>query len=154
MEIRPMLAADLPAVLALNQGALDGVGPLDGDRLEWITSLDGRALLADDNGIVAGFVITIGPGTPYDSINYRWFEERYDDHTYLDRVVIAPDYRRTGLGSRLYDAIESDSSGPVTLEVYVVPPNDVSLAFHRSRGYDEVGRLEQSNGKVAALFAR
>ena len=149
-----MLAADLPAVLALNQGALDGVGPLDGDRLEWITSLDGRALLADDNGIVAGFVITIGPGTLYDSINYRWFEERYDDHTYLDRVVIAPDYRRTGLGSRLYDAIESDSSGPVTLEVYVVPPNDVSLAFHRNRGYDEVGRLEQSNGKVAALFAR
>ena len=154
-----MLAADLPAVLALNQDALDGVGPLDADQLRWILGLDGRSLVAVDNrvvenAVIAGFVITIGSGTPYDSINYRWFGERYDDHTYLDRVIIAPDYRRIGLGSRLYDTIESDSSGPVTLEVYAVPPNEVSLAFHRGRRYEEVGRLEQTNGKIAALFAK
>ncbi len=154
MEIRPLEARDLQAVLALNQTALDAVGPLDAERLAWLVDLADGPLVADDNGVLAGFVITIAAGTTYDSINYRWFEERFDEHTYLDRVVIAAGYRRTGLGSRLYDAIEVTAAGPVTLEVYAVPPNEDSLAFHAARGYVEVGRVPQAKGKTAAMFTK
>lgn len=156
MEIRPLETRDLDAVLALNQGALDAVGPLDARRLEWLVGLDldGRAIVAADGSVVAGFVITIAAGTSYDSINYRWFEQRYAEHTYLDRVVIDPAYRRTGLGSRLYRDIEAAAVGPVTLEVYAVPPNEESLAFHAARGYVEVGQMPQENGKIAAMFAK
>ncbi len=154
MEIRPLEAHDLDAILALNQAALDAVGPLDAERLAWLVDLAARALVADDNGVIAGFVITVAAGTPYESINYRWFEERFDEHTYLDRVVIAAEYRRTGLGSRLYEAIEAGATGPVTLEVYAVPPNADSLAFHAARGYVEVGQVPQANGKIAAMFAK
>jgi predicted GNAT superfamily acetyltransferase len=39
-------------------------------------------------------------------------------------------------------------------EVNVLPPNPASLAFHRSRGYVEVGRLTHGQGKVVALLSK
>ncbi|MDQ3156322.1 MAG: GNAT family N-acetyltransferase [Actinomycetota bacterium] len=150
--IRPIEPADCDAVLALNQSALDGVGPLDTNRLQWIVGLSDRALVADVDGDIGGFVITMPSGTAYDSPNYAWFEERFDNHCYLDRIVVAPTHRRMGIASQLYDEIERTL--PVTLEVYAEPPNGPSLAFHAVRGYEEIGRLPQSNGKVVALFVK
>lgn len=150
--IRSMGSADLDTVLALNQGALEGVGTLDRERLEWIVGLSDQALIAELDNRIAGFVITLAPGSAYDSINYRWFEERFDRHSYLDRIVVAPDFRRRGVASRLYDAIETTL--PVTLEVYAEPPNLPSLEFHRRRGYVEIGKLPQPHGKVAAMFVK
>lgn len=152
MAIRPIRSTDLEAVLALNQGALDGVGTLDTDRLRWIVGLADQALVADVDGDIGGFVITIAPNTAYDSRNYAWFEERFDAHCYLDRIVVAPTHRRRGIASMLYDRIEQTL--PVTLEVYAEPPNEPSLAFHAARGYEEIGRLSQGNGKVAAMFVK
>jgi predicted GNAT superfamily acetyltransferase len=109
-----------------------------------------------DGDGVAGFAVMLGPGTEYDSVNYVWFTRRYDSFGYLDRIVVDPSYRRTGVGSSLYDAAEEASArhGRMTLEVYVEPPNDASLAFHRSRGYREVGQLVQPNGKTCGMFAK
>jgi len=153
MTIRPIRSTELDAVLNLNQGALEGVGTLDAERLRWIIGLADRALIAQDaNGLLAGFAITIAAGTAYDSPNYAWFEERFDTLCYLDRVVVAPTHRRTGVASLLYNEIERTL--PVTLEVYAEPPNHPSLAFHAARGYQEIGRLPQVNGKVAAMFVK
>jgi len=152
MKIRPIRSSDLDTILALNQGALGGVGPLDADRLQWIIGLADQALIADVGGDIGGFVITIAPGTAYDSPNYAWFEDRFDRHCYLDRIVVAPTHRRTGIASQLYDAVERTL--PVTLEVYAEPPNGPSLAFHAARGYEEIGRLPQDNGKIAAMFVK
>ncbi|MGZ5373620.1 MAG: GNAT family N-acetyltransferase [Aeromicrobium sp.] len=152
MEIRTIRSSDLDTVLTLNQGALEGVGTLDADRLQWIVGLSDQALVADFDGVIGGFVITIAPGTEYDSANYAWFEERFETHCYLDRIVVAQTHRRLGIASRLYDEIER--ALPVTLEVYAEPPNGPSLAFHAARGYDEIGRLPQGNGKVAAMFVK
>ncbi len=152
MIIRPIETADLETVLALNQGEPEGVGPVDAERLAWIVGLADRALIADVEGEIGGFIITLGPGTAYDSANYAWFEDRFDQHCYLDRIVVAPGHRRTGIASALYCEIESRL--PVTLEVYAEPPNVASLAFHAARGYEEIGRLSQSNGKVAAMLLK
>ncbi|MGZ8718539.1 MAG: GNAT family N-acetyltransferase, partial [Aeromicrobium sp.] len=70
----------------------------------------------------------------------------------LDRIVVAQTHRRLGIASRLYDEIER--ALPVTLEVYAEPPNGPSLAFHAARGYDEIGRLPQGSGKIAAMFVK
>jgi uncharacterized protein len=153
---RPFEPTDTAAVLALNQGALDAVTSLDADRLGWLRGLADQCLVVPDGDRLAGFAVMIGPGTAYDSINYAWFTERYPAFGYLDRIVVDPTYRRGGVGSALYDATEAASArhGRMTLEVYVEPPNAASLAFHRSRGYAEVGRLAQANGKVCAMFAK
>lgn len=153
---RPYEPADADAVLALNQSSLDAVGPLDRDRLDWIVDLADRCLVINEGDQLAGFALLIGPGTAYDSPNYGWFTQRYAGFGYLDRIVVDPTYRRTGVGSCLYDATEAASArhGRMALEVYTEPPNEASLAFHRSRGYVEVGRLEQSNGKICGMFIK
>lgn len=155
MQLREYDPQDADHVLALNQSNLDAVGPLDAERLRWLVGLADSVLVADDNGTVAGFVVLVGPNSAYDSPNYRWHANRRTS-LYLDRVVVAPTHRRRGVGTLLYDAAEARAVpyGAMTLEVYAEPPNEGSLAFHASRGYAEVGRLEQAGGKVCAMLVK
>jgi predicted GNAT superfamily acetyltransferase len=156
MRLRPYQPGDAEAVLALNQANLDAVGWLDAERLAWLTGMAEACLIADAGGALAGFAVVLAPGTAYDSANYRWFGERFDDFAYLDRIVVAPAYRRTGVGTVIYDAAEEQAHnhGRMTLEVNVDPPNEPSLAFHERRGYGEVGRLRQGNGKTCGMLVK
>ena len=154
--LRPIAAADVADVLALNERNVDMLAPLDAARLEQITGWSHRADVIEVDGEFSGFVITIGPGTAYDSTNYRWFSALYGtSFYYLDRIVLADRFRRRGLGSRVYDVVEADSlpAGRLTLEVNVEPPNPGSIAFHTARGFTEVGRLGQP-GKTVAMLAK
>lgn len=152
--LRPLADSDIPDVVALNQANLDAVSRMDEDRLVQLRAWADRFDVVEEDGDLAGFVVTFAPGTPYDSENYRWFAERHvADFYYLDRIVFADRFRRRGLGGFVYDALEKVAAGygRMTLEVNLVPRNDASLAFHARRGYDEVGRLGDERYLVAML---
>ena len=141
MLLRPLAPADHPAVLALNERNVDLLAPLDEPRLVQLVEWAETAAALDVDGAFAGFVLTFGSGSPYDGENFAWFSERYPDFTYLDRVVIHEDFRRRGLGTLVYDELEGACGRALfTLEVNIDPPNEPSLAFHRARGFTEVGR--------------
>lgn len=145
-----MTCNDFETIVHLNQNALEGVGPLDNESLAALVDMADQALVADHDGDIAGFVITVPPGAEYDSSRYRWFEDTLvDDYVYLDRIVVAEDHRREGVASELYDEIEADL--PIALEVYET--NDVSLAFHESRGFEEIGALDH-DGKTNLMLVR
>ncbi len=143
-------------MLALNEANVELLAPMDAPRLSELQGWASRADVIEVDGVFAGFVITMGPGTGYDSPNYRWFAEQYDGRFhYLDRIVLDDAFRRLGLASAVYDVVEADAavSGRLTLEVNAEPPNPASLAFHAGRGYAEVGRLG-GPGKTVALMAK
>ena len=143
-QLRPLETADHEAVLALNEANVVNLAPMDRSRLLQLVGWADRFDVVDVEGVVAGFVVTFAPGSPYDSENYRWFSRRHGrDFYYLDRIVLADGHRRRGLGTFVYDEVErvARSYGRLALEVNLIPRNDVSLAFHDSRGYVEVGRL-------------
>ena len=146
-----MTHSDFDSIVHLNQNALEGVGPLDNESLSLLVKMADQALVVDHgDGDIAGFVITVPPGAEYDSSRYRWFEDKLsDDYVYLDRIVVSEDHRREGVASKLYEEIEADL--PIALEVYET--NDVSLAFHESRGFEEVGSLDH-NGKTNLMLVR
>jgi predicted GNAT superfamily acetyltransferase len=145
-----MTHRDFDSIVHLNQNALEGVGPLDNESLSLLVKMSDQALVVDDDGDIAGFVITLPPGAEYDSSRYRWFEDKLvDDYVYLDRIVVSGEHRRKGVASQLYEEIEGDA--PVALEVY--DTNDVSLAFHESRGFEEVGALTHE-GKTNLMLVR
>ena len=145
-----MTHSDFDSIVHLNQNALEGVGPLDNESLSLLVKMSDQALVAEDDGDIAGFVITLPPGAEYDSSRYRWFEDKLvDDYVYLDRIVVSDAHRRKGVASKLYEEIEGDA--PVALEVYET--NDVSLAFHESRGFEEVGALTH-DGKTNLMLVR
>lgn len=153
VTIAAMDAADLDDVLALNQANLPHVGELDRTRLAAIVDECSTALVArDDAGVLCGFVLVLAPGSAYDSPNYRWFCARYDDFRYVDRIAVDGSRHRAGLGRRLYadvfDHARADGAPWVTAEVNLEPPNPVSIAFHTSLGFTEVGRQDTYGGAV------
>jgi hypothetical protein len=154
--LRPIEDDDVPAVLRLNERNVELLAPMDRRRLDQLTAWALRADVIDVDGAAAGFVITFGPGTAYDSPNYQWFSDHYrGDFHYLDRIVLDDRFRRLGLGTAVYDQLEREAAsvGRMALEVNVEPPNPASLAFHAGRGYVEVGRLGQP-GKTVMLLAK
>lgn len=142
-HLRPLRETDVADVLALNHVNVVALSPLDESRLADLRGLADRFDVLDVDGALAGFVVTFASGTPYDSPNYGWFSARYDRFYYLDRIVLAEDFRRRGLGGFVYDEVERVASpyGRLCLEVNLVPRNEGSLAFHAARGYVEVGRI-------------
>lgn len=157
MLVRRMEDADLDEVLVLNQDAGEGVMSLDAEKLRRLLSYAEQAVVAADaDGTLTGFAFTIPPGTVYESANYRWFSDQFDDFAYLDRVVVGAPYRRRGIASMLYNVLEERARphGRLVLEVFTDPLNEASLAFHHSRAYGEVGRLTQSDQTKALMLAK
>lgn len=156
MTVREVTRADWPRLLALNLGSVRELSQLDERRLQFILSLAHRSQVVEDDGQVVAFAVAIAPGTPYDSRNYAWFSARFERFLYLDRIVVAAQLRRQGIGARLYDAMEA-AAAPferMVCDVNVLPPNDVSLAFHSARGYREIGRLAHGETKVVSLLSK
>lgn len=153
--LRPIEPADHAAVLALNEANVELLAPLDESRLLQLQQWADLAHVIEHEGRFAGFVLTFLPGAAYDSVNYRWFTERYDRFYYLDRIALVPEVRRLGLGTRVYDEVErrAVSQGRMALEVNLDPPNVPSLRFHERRGYAAVG-TQEALGHVVSLMVR
>ncbi len=149
-----MTVADLDRVLEINQANVPEVGPVDLERLSFIVDESVFALVVEVDGDVVGYCLVLGPGSTYDSVNYRWFMERYDDAYYLDRVAFDAGAQGQGLGSQLYVELDrriAELGVSITLEVNLDPPNEPSLAFHRKHGYVEVGRQMSKGIEVSLL---
>lgn len=156
LRLRPIEHSDIEGVLRLNRDHVDLLSPLDVQRLERLLGWTDQGSVIEWLGEPAGFVLTFAPGSSYDSPNYRWFTEHYQDRFYyLDRIVIDPAHRRLGLASLVYDTVEltAERHGRLALEVNLEPPNAPSLAFHLRRGFTEVGRIGEP-GHVCTLMAK
>jgi uncharacterized protein len=158
--IRPLTAEDLPAVAALNAAEVPRLGPLEHDALAaHAARCDVALVAATDAGELAGFVLALGPGHDYASVNYRWFLARGGAFLYVDRIAVAAPFRRQGIASALYDTVDAHARAggraEVTCEINVRPSNPGSLAFHAARGFVEVGQQDTSAGAIrVALLAK
>lgn len=156
MDIRRLLPEDLPACVELNNAAVPAVSEADLAKMRSLFDESLVSLAAEHEGKIVGFCINFGPGATYSSVNYLWFCERYDDFAYLDRIVVSPDARNTGIGAALYAAVEEHITGTPWLlcEVNLRPRNDGSLRFHDRIGFVEVGRQETPYGVLVSMLAK
>jgi predicted GNAT superfamily acetyltransferase len=155
--IRPFAEHDVSHALALNNANVPEVNELDADEVARLAMLAESALVAEVDGMFAGFCWAIGPGQPYGSLNYGWFSRQYDDFVYLDRIAVSTTYRRYGIGRAFYAELIHRFTGvrPLILcEVNVRPYNEASLKFHHSIGFREVGQQDTDGGtKTVSLLA-
>lgn len=156
MEIRTLLPTDADAVLRLNEESVTALSPLAAADLEVHRRSAAHAVVCEVDGEVAGFALAYGPGSPYESINYRWHHERFSDFLYLDRIAVASARRRHGIGTALYEHLEGYAAGHgrMVCEVNSEPPNPESLAFHTRRGYRVIGRLRQLDGHETVMMEK
>ena len=151
MILRPYTEADRDAVLTLNEASVEVLSPLDADRLELLLSLCALAQIAEINNEVAGFMLVFAERSDYDGEAYRWFDQRYDNFLYVDRIIIHESARGQGLATvfyqRLIDQARQQNRVCLLAEIDIEPPNEVSLRFHQRFGFIEVDRLTYAKGK-------
>jgi predicted GNAT superfamily acetyltransferase len=142
--IRNATPADFPALLALNEGSVQFLSPMDAARLEWLHGIAAYHKVLEENGVVAAFLLAFREGTAYDSPNYGWFASRYPAFVYIDRIVSSPAFRGRGHASMLYEDITLFASREgvswLACEFDLDPPNPASMFFHQRSGFLEVGR--------------
>ena len=155
--IRMVSPSELDDLLALNESEVPHVGTIDIEQMHWFAQNADYFRVVEQDHQIAGFLIGLRPGSSYQSRNYRWFCDRYDDFAYVDRVAVAKSARGLGVASKLYAdfaATLPDGFKALTCEVNILPPNEGSMKFHSRLGFREVGSLTSDGGskKVALLM--
>jgi predicted GNAT superfamily acetyltransferase len=141
----------LEQVHRLNQDNLPHVGALDFQQMVYLykESIYFRIAVADEE--IAGVLIAFDPTAGYKSPNFLWFKEHYDAFIYIDRIMIARNFRRKGIAFRLYDNLEQFAKErklpTMACEYNLRPSNKTSRLFHQRYGFKEVGQQETEGGR-------
>lgn len=159
LEIRDIEAADADWLHALNEACLPAVNRLSRDALWRLVEKTVSTRVALLDGRPAGVTMTLAPGTPHDSMNYRWFDARTPDFLYLDRIMVEARARGAGLGKALYEDVFAIARGrpatrAVACEVNLRPFNAGSLRFHAGLGFVAVGEQDTEGGAKAVCLMR
>jgi uncharacterized protein len=141
--IRDATPDDFAIILAVNLVDVAHTSPMDLARLVALDGLSCYHRVACMDGPVAGFLLAIRSGAPYENDNFAWFTRKYQSFVYVDRVVVSPAARGQRLGSLLYEDLfcwARESGIPfVTCEYNIVPANEPSRLFHQKFGFKEQG---------------
>ena len=144
--LRNALYEDLSKVHLLNQRALPHVNSILIEDLKYFLKVAIYFKVFED---LSGFLIALKPGLDYQSENYQWFSNKFDDFYYIDRIVIAEGFRGKGKGSKLYQDLfhtARDKTLRLTCEVNTEPPNPLSMAFHTNQGFTCIGKQNTEGG--------
>ena len=157
MHVRDMTAADLPAVRAIFNDAVDRTTAIwsethrtEAEQAVWFeekTAGDWPCLVAAEGDAVLGYA-ALGPFRPQPGFR----------HTGEHAVYVAPAARRRGVGRALVSAIldRAEGRGLRVVIAAVSGDNPGSSALHEELGFREVGRLpgvgEKWGGRLDAVF--
>ncbi len=141
--IRDATAKDFPTILALNHESVQFLSAMPQARLELLSEQCSYLRVYENQQGVCGFLMAFGQRSAYDSVNYIWFNTRYEQFVYIDRIVVSPSAHGLGIGKALYtdlfDYAKQSGIETIACEFDVDPPNPVSERFHAKLGFKEVG---------------
>lgn len=157
IAIRDAVESDEEFILALNAASTPAVAEMDAGDLSDIAGWAHRVLVAEMDGERCGFLILIRPGSAYPSDNYAWFEAKFDNHLYIDRIAVSEFAKGEGVGRALYEeaAVIAVGNGDerLTCEVNVDPPNPQSMAFHTRMGFRHLHTRPSGGSKPQKIVA-
>jgi predicted GNAT superfamily acetyltransferase len=157
LVVRDVLEHELDSILALNNGAGRSIAALDMATLRDLFDRSCHFKLAELDGQTAGFLIALREGDGEANPQFATLRRLYPSFVFIDRVVVAPPYRRHGLGRVFYAAVTSYAEARVpvlTCEVRLEPRDDIAFLFHGSRGFHEVDQRVLASGQRVAVLAR
>lgn len=151
--IRKAEERDYPFILRVNEENVEVLSPMDEAKLRRFGEFAELLLVVEVDSRPAAFLIGLREGLGcYDSENYLWFQKKYPQFLYVDRIVIDEPYRRAGIGKRLYQEVFHYACltgvPMVTAEIDTIPYNEASLKFHERMGFREVGVQFVRNNSV------
>jgi len=152
---RRIAPGDVRFAWDLNESEVPHLGSETWEEFNRLCAISVHAQLALVDQAPAGFVLGMTTDAAYDSPNFLYFRRRYTKFLYVDRIAVAPPFRKRGVGASLYlDAESYARDAGLTLlccEVNLRPPNPGSLAFHTRLGFSQVGEQDADGKRVAML---
>lgn len=155
MNIRRLESKDVTAAWQINEQGLPGTGQISPEEMADLFSLSELPIGVFDGDEMLGFVLCLCPRTRYASLNYAWFNQRYQEFLYVDRIAVALEHRGRGIGSLLYEQVIEHGKNlqfPVTAEVNLTPPNPGSIRFHVRHNFTEIGVFQQGKKSVTMML--
>ncbi|MCH1443716.1 MAG: GNAT family N-acetyltransferase [Candidatus Poseidoniaceae archaeon] len=155
METRPLTQSDVHSIWSINEQGLPGTGQVSEEEVSDLLKLSTLSFGVFRKEELVGFVICLSPRTEYKSLNYGWFNEKYDDFIYVDRIAVSLDHRNKGIGSKIYAeviAYSQEHEIPVAAEVNLNPPNPGSMRFHHRFNFKQVGVFNHEQKSVTMLL--
>jgi len=143
ITIRDVREHELDSVLALNNAAGPSILPMDAAKVRFFWEHAEYFRVAEQDGLITGFLVALSQDAPHDSPNFRWFKDRHPRFLYVDRIVIARPRRGGGRGRAFYADVQSFAElrwPQLCCEVFLQSGNDPALLFHGSFGFREVGQ--------------
>ena len=140
----------------INEQGLPGTGKVSVEQMGELLQLSDLCIGAYIDEKLVGFVLCLYPKKGYSSQNYAWFNERYNQFIYVDRIAISTQHRDKKIGTELYEKVfelATEKQIPITAEVSLRPPNEGSDRFHLRHGFSSVGEFHQS-GKSVTMYIR
>jgi len=140
MRIRPMTAADAPAVLAIYQAGMDGGNASFEHTAPTWAAFDAsklpehRLVAVDEHDTVLGWVAI-------SAVSGRAVYAGVVEHS----VYVGAAARGRGVGRALLDALieSTEKAGIWTIQSGIFPENTASIALHRAAGFRTVGVRER-----------
>src|SRR5581483_8965072 len=155
-KIRATQTSDTAAIRALTAEGYPGVSLFEPNELEWAIAHAARFLIAASPERIVAYLIAFASDSEYDGEEFRWFQQNAEGFLYIDRIAVAGDMRRSGLGKALYAHLEQfarkQNFRQLVCEVNLKPPNPVSLAFHTNQGFKRLTTLETRDARRVALL--
>lgn len=156
VQIENISSGDLPSVLELNQNSQPHLSSLTLERLTELAEMSFHFRVIKIKGVIAAFLMGMEENQPYDSMNYVWISKRYESFYYIDRIAVAKEYQRQGLGMALYEDGQSfalQKKKPImACEVNINPSNSGSILFHQKFGFLPVGEQDTEGGKKRVQY--
>jgi len=159
LKIRDIAPDDHRLIVELNAKVVKWTSPMSEGQLQKLIALATYQKVLTANSQVVGFLLAMAQGSLYENDNFRWFDARYKNFLYIDRVVIDSSVVDSGLGTFFYRDVIShadmESFECLVCEYSLNPTNETSMFFHRKMGFQEVGiRRLRNSGKEVSLQLR
>ncbi|MDG1551000.1 MAG: GNAT family N-acetyltransferase [Candidatus Poseidoniaceae archaeon] len=155
MQARHLSKEDVVFAWEINEQGLPGTGKVTVEEVSRLIEISNISLGVYEQEQLVGFVICLSPNVDYSSLNYAWFNEKFDNFLYVDRIAVSKDHRNKGVGSYIYQKlieISQQKNVPITAEVNLEPPNPGSMRFHHRFDFVEVGTLHHNEKSVTMLM--
>ena len=85
--IRPLGISDSHSMWLINEQGLPGTGQVTTVEMEKLVQLSEICLGAFTDEKFIGFVLCLLPNVNYSSLNYAWFNDRYDEFIYVGLLL-------------------------------------------------------------------
>ena len=158
-KLREATISDLEKIRTINEEAIPAVNTVSLDEFEWFLerSIYFKVSLNEDEK-VCGFLLVLPTGLEYESLNYKWFSNKFSDFVYIDRIAVKDEFRGKGIGKSLYVDLEKSVMKDIkriACEFNINPPNLVSKKFHEGLAYKRVGtQLTENEAKEVSLMIK